>query len=202
MDIQSIKTIMFWCYCHIRNLAVWETPQIAKSQIRLSDWTEHVWEFCWRCREMTKSNLFIGQITCISVLFQNYAKALGDTGMNKPRPYLSEMATHSGTLAWEIHWTEEHGALQSMGLQRVRCGWVCIHCPWEISLGGDRTAWVTVGVEGRCQVKAKELPGMGNQCLWHPGFHTAAPFLDLPMWVGLLGLSTVNFCWMIAVGDL
>ena len=54
------------------------------------------------------------------------------------------MATHSGTLAWEIRWTEEHGGLQSMGLQRVRCDWVCMHCPWEISFGGDRTAWVTV----------------------------------------------------------
>ena len=30
-----------------------------------------------------------------------------------------EMATHSSSLAWEISWTEEHGRLQSMGLQRV-----------------------------------------------------------------------------------
>jgi len=29
------------------------------------------------------------------------------------------MATHSGTLAWKIPWTEERGRLQSMGLQRV-----------------------------------------------------------------------------------
>jgi len=28
-----------------------------------------------------------------------------------------EMATSSGTLAWEIPWTEEPGGLQSMGLQ-------------------------------------------------------------------------------------
>jgi len=26
-------------------------------------------------------------------------------------------ATHSSTLAWKIPWTEEHGRLQSMGLQ-------------------------------------------------------------------------------------
>ena len=26
------------------------------------------------------------------------------------------MATHSGSLAWEIPWTEEPGGLQSMGL--------------------------------------------------------------------------------------
>ena len=30
-----------------------------------------------------------------------------------------EMATHSGTLAWKIPWTEESGGLQNMGLQRV-----------------------------------------------------------------------------------
>ena len=29
------------------------------------------------------------------------------------------MATHSGVLPWEIPWTKEFGALQSMGLQRV-----------------------------------------------------------------------------------
>ena len=30
------------------------------------------------------------------------------------------MATHSSILAWRISWTEEHGGLQSIGLQRVR----------------------------------------------------------------------------------
>ena len=30
-----------------------------------------------------------------------------------------EMATHSGTLAWKIPWTEEHCRLQSMGSQRL-----------------------------------------------------------------------------------
>ena len=29
------------------------------------------------------------------------------------------MAPHSSALAWKIPWTEEHGGLQSMGLQRV-----------------------------------------------------------------------------------
>ena len=29
------------------------------------------------------------------------------------------MATHSGTLAWKIPWTEEPGRLQSMGSLRV-----------------------------------------------------------------------------------
>ena len=30
------------------------------------------------------------------------------------------MATHSSILTWRIPWTEEHGGLESMGLQRVR----------------------------------------------------------------------------------
>ena len=29
------------------------------------------------------------------------------------------MATHSSILAWRIPWTEEHGGLQSIELQRV-----------------------------------------------------------------------------------
>ena len=32
------------------------------------------------------------------------------------------MATHSGTLAWKIPWTEEPGGLQSMGSLRVGHG--------------------------------------------------------------------------------
>ena len=38
-------------------------------------------------------------------------------------PPEKEMATHSGTLAWKIPWTEEPGRLQSMGSQRVRHDW-------------------------------------------------------------------------------
>ena len=34
-------------------------------------------------------------------------------------PLEKEMAIHSRTIAWEIPWTEEHGVLQSMGLQKV-----------------------------------------------------------------------------------
>ena len=29
------------------------------------------------------------------------------------------MATHSGTLAWKIPWTEDPGRLQSLGLRRA-----------------------------------------------------------------------------------
>ena len=31
----------------------------------------------------------------------------------------NEMATHSSTLAWKISWMEEHGRLQSIGLQSL-----------------------------------------------------------------------------------
>ena len=34
-------------------------------------------------------------------------------------PLEKEMATHSGTLAWKIPWTEKPGRSQSMGSQRV-----------------------------------------------------------------------------------
>ena len=33
-------------------------------------------------------------------------------------PLEKEMATHFSIPAWEIPWTEEHGGLQSMGLQK------------------------------------------------------------------------------------
>ena len=35
-------------------------------------------------------------------------------------PLEEEMVTHSSILAWRFPWTEEHGRLQSMGLQRIR----------------------------------------------------------------------------------
>ena len=37
------------------------------------------------------------------------------------------MATHSSVLAWKIPWTEEPGALQSTGSQRVEHNWVTEH---------------------------------------------------------------------------
>ena len=49
--------------------------------------------------------------------------AMQETWVQSPGqedPLETEMATHSSILAWKIPWTEETGALQSMGLQRVR----------------------------------------------------------------------------------
>ena len=39
-------------------------------------------------------------------------------------PLEKEMAPHCSTLAWKIPWMEEHGRLQSIGLQRVGHDWV------------------------------------------------------------------------------
>ena len=37
-------------------------------------------------------------------------------------PLEKGMATHSSILTWEAPWTEEAGALQSLGLQRIEHG--------------------------------------------------------------------------------
>ena len=42
--------------------------------------------------------------------------------LGREDPLEKEMATHSSILAWKISWTQEPGALQSMGLQRVGHG--------------------------------------------------------------------------------
>ena len=39
--------------------------------------------------------------------------------LGREDPLQKEMATHSGTLAWNIPWLEEPGGLQFMGSQRV-----------------------------------------------------------------------------------
>ena len=56
---------------------------------------------------------------------KNLSAQAGDThsipGVRKIPPE-KEMAAHSSILAWRIPWTEEPGGLQSMVLQRVRCG--------------------------------------------------------------------------------
>ena len=39
--------------------------------------------------------------------------------LGREYPLEKEMATHCGTLAWRIPWTEEPGGLQTMGSQRV-----------------------------------------------------------------------------------
>ena len=43
--------------------------------------------------------------------------------LGREDPLEKEMVTHSSSLAWKIPWTEKHGRLQSMGLQRVGHDW-------------------------------------------------------------------------------
>ena len=49
-------------------------------------------------------------------------------------PMEKDMATHSSSFAWRIPWTEEHGGLQSTGLQRVGHDWVTNTHTWVYSL--------------------------------------------------------------------
>ena len=52
---------------------------------------------------------------------------------------LPEMVTHSSILVWEILQTEEHGGLQSIGLQKVEHDWsnfVCLHAKINMSFPG------------------------------------------------------------------
>ena len=53
-------------------------------------------------------------VKCLSAMQETWVRSLG-----REDPLEKEMATHSSIFAWKISWTEEPGALQSMGLQRV-----------------------------------------------------------------------------------
>ena len=62
--------------------------------------------------------------TVLSVYTQSVKNlpAMQETGvlsLGREDPLEKEMATHSSILAWEIPRTEEPGALQSLGSQRV-----------------------------------------------------------------------------------
>ena len=53
-------------------------------------------------------------IKCLPTMQETQVWAL-----SQEDPLEKEMITYSSTLAWKIPWTEEHGRLQSMELQRV-----------------------------------------------------------------------------------
>jgi len=53
-------------------------------------------------------------VKCLPAMQETWVQSLG-----LEDPLEKEMAMHSSTLAWKIPWMEEHGRLQSMGLQRV-----------------------------------------------------------------------------------
>ena len=62
------------------------------------------------------------------------------------------MATHSGTLAWKIPWTEEPGKLQSMGSKRVGHDGARTHSTQATESLGNILATVPVSREKPTQV--------------------------------------------------
>ena len=76
------------------------------------------------------------------------------------------MATHYGTLAWKILWTEETGRLQSMGFQRVGHNWATnthIHTNGYV-LGGGSFFFFYFGFA----VSLLLCRGFSRRRQWHP----------------------------------
>ena len=95
------------------------------------------------------------------------------------------MAPHSGTLAWKIPWTEEHGRLQSMGSLRVRHNWetslslfTFMHWrrkwqPTPVLLPGESQGW---GSLVGCRLWGRTESDM-TEVTWQPGFEKKKPLL-------------------------
>ena len=47
------------------------------------------------------------------------------------------MATCFSILAWKIPWSEEPGGLPSLGLQKVRHDWACMHITFVLKQAID-----------------------------------------------------------------
>ena len=60
------------------------------------------------------ASLVAQRLKCLPAMRGTWVRSLGWED-----PLEKEMATRSSILAWRIPWTEEPGALQSMGSQRV-----------------------------------------------------------------------------------
>ena len=65
--------------------------------------------------EVQWTSLVAQMVKRLPTMWQTQVQSLGWED-----PLEKEMATHSSTLAKKISWSEEHGRLQFMGLQRVR----------------------------------------------------------------------------------
>ena len=76
-------------------------------------------------------------VKCLSTMRETQVRSLGREDLLE-----KEMATHSGTIAWKIPWTEKPDRLQSMGSQRIRHDWVTSLSP---SLSDRIQRW-----KGRC----------------------------------------------------
>ena len=96
--------------------------------IPLIEWSEsEVTQLCLTLCDLIKGGFPGGS------LVKNPPANAGDTvwSLCWEDPLEKKMATHSGTLAWEIPWTEEPGGLQSMGSQRF--GHDCNNWAWSKS---------------------------------------------------------------------
>ena len=58
------------------------------------------------------ASLVAQRVKHLTAMWETWVRSLGD-------PLEKEKATHSGSLAWKISWTEKPGRLQSIGSQRV-----------------------------------------------------------------------------------
>ena len=63
---------------------------------------------------LCKSSLVAQRLKSLPAMRETWVRSLG-----RDDPLEKEMATHSGTLAWEIPWMEKPSKLQSMRSQRV-----------------------------------------------------------------------------------
>ena len=73
---------------------------------------ERNWETLW-------VSLVAHTVKTLPAVWETCVRSLGQKD-----PLEEGMVTCSSILAWRILWIEEHGGLRSMGLQRVRHGWV------------------------------------------------------------------------------
>ena len=70
---------------------------VAKSQTRLSDWTELNWT-----ERKERASLVAQRLKRLPGMQETRVRSLG-----REDPLEKEMATHSSTLAWRISWREE-----------------------------------------------------------------------------------------------
>ena len=102
---------------------------------------------------------------------------MGDIGtwfwsLGQEDPLEKGKATHSSILAWRIPWTEESGALQSMGSQRIRHSWSDRACTHTQFLLLNSISAVAVSVT--CFLKL-----IIQFCFWLSWVFTAAHSLSL-----------------------
>ena len=70
-------------------------------------------------KESTSSRGFPAGSVVKNTLPMQETQETGVRSLGQEDALKEEMATRSSILVWEIPWTEEPGALQSMGLQKV-----------------------------------------------------------------------------------